>query len=120
MLSWQKQDTSLGLHVHAHATQGGPTLFAAEVEALLQIAKAGGSSWRFYEGEGANLAWALAASRHWSRRLADLEDGLVQVGEPATSTGLRTIPCFHSLNRRSTGLMRLGRRRGAGGRHMWA
>lgn len=60
--------------------QGGPTLFAAEVEALLQIAKAGGSSWRFYEGEGANLAWALAASRHWSVMLRDLEEGLVQVG----------------------------------------
>ena len=55
-------------------------MFASEVEALLQIAKAGGSSWRFYEGEGANLAWALATSRHWSRRLQDVEEGLVQVG----------------------------------------
>ena len=54
-------------------------MYNAEVEALLQIAKAGGSNWRFYEGEGANLAWALAASRHWSRRLEDLEEGLVQV-----------------------------------------
>eukprot|EP00983_Pelagomonas_calceolata_P058536 1145531-Pelagomonas_calceolata.AAC.1 len=58
---------------------GGPALYSTEMEALLQIAKAGGSSWRFYEGEGANLAWALAASRHWSPRLADLEEGLVQV-----------------------------------------
>lgn len=75
-----KQGTNLNTYLtHTLIHQGGPTLFTAEVEALLQIAKAGGSSWRFYEGEGANLAWALATCRHWSRRLEDLEEGLVQV-----------------------------------------
>jgi hypothetical protein len=49
------------------------------MDALLQIAKAGASHWRFEEAEAVDLAWALAFTQHWTPRLADLEASLVQV-----------------------------------------
>ena len=66
-------------HIPPHPTQGGPALFMQEMEALLRVARL--SSWRFLPGDIANALWGLANARHWTDRLAELEECVVKVCE---------------------------------------
>jgi hypothetical protein len=48
------------------------------MDALLKIARLG--YWRFEAGEVSDVMWALANARHWTPRLAEVEQGLLKAG----------------------------------------
>lgn len=48
-----------------------PLPLLQEMDALLKIARLG--YWRFEAGEVSDVMWALANARHWTPRLAEVE-----------------------------------------------